>query len=88
MGYIAVPQGNLVYRAANDYNRKEQQKMLWYLCRIDNMSPRAAIVLPSMNAENTEAVQKSLKWLVNPNEKCMISFMMPDGDEETNQSPA
>ena len=86
MGYISVTKGSLIYSAPTDYNREGAAEDALVFRPQDKKCPRATIVLPSMDANKTKSVYKSLKWKLTDKE-CELSFTMPDGRKETIKVP-
>jgi hypothetical protein len=78
MGFVALPEGKLIYQAASGYNRMgAAEDYIYYKPQyIDKV--RAAILLPGKSAEITKMVRKSVKWMVSST-ACKLSFRMPDG---------
>ena len=84
IGFIALTQGEFIYRAASDYNREGAAEDAIVFHPAEKEKPRAVIVLPGKNAEVTAAFQKNLKWTISEKE-FKLSFKMPDGKVKTIQ---
>lgn len=84
IGFIALTQGEFIYRAASDYNREGAAEDAIVFHPAEKEKPRAVIVLPGKNAEVTAAFQKNLKWTISEKE-FKLSFKMPDGKMKTIQ---
>ena len=86
LGLIALPEGEFIYRAAEDYNREGAAEDAIVYRPKEKDKPRTVIVLPGKNAEVTAAVRKSVKWITSK-AGCKLSFNMPDGKKMTIQVP-
>jgi hypothetical protein len=75
---VTAPQGQINYRAANDYNRNGAAEDEIVFRPADLTKPRVAIVLPGANADATARVQRSVEFSFSDG-KATLAFRRPDG---------
>ena len=80
IGFIAVPQGDFIYRAAANYNRNGAAEDAILFQPKEKNQPRAIIVLPGKSAAVTAKVQKSVIWTISKTES-KLNFIKPGGEK-------